>query len=226
MYQTIMMYCSNGYRFGMSATRLSYFELILVFCLFTLPKITKAQQTELQTYPFYGTAGVSQLITTNFSTPKSATASGIQVTLGTGPWYRFFAEGQISAHRLLGVGENVKRGYLMSYAWRVGILPYKPLPFIIYGGAGYHTYHIAYNPLVIQNVQILPGVEYRRITDYWSIGVSYPIFRCFEADVSFRKEPFLNNELAINAHYISLGINAWLFKFDRFPHPKKAMSEK
>lgn len=221
-----MMYSNCGHRVECSASALSHFKVLLVFCFFALTKNVHAQQTEVQTYPFYGTAGVSQLITTNFSTPKSATASGIQVTLGTGPWYRFFAEGQISAHRLLGVGENVKRDYLMSYAWRVGILPYKPLPFILYGGAGYHAYHIAYNPLVIQNVQILPGVEYRRITDYWSVGVTYPIFRCFEADVSFRKEPFLNNKQAINAHYISIGINAWLFKFDRFPHPKKAMSEK
>jgi hypothetical protein len=179
-----------------------------------------AQSTEIQTYPVYGSAGISQLITTDFSTPRSTTASGIQVAIGTGPWARFFVEGQISAHRLLDAGEQVKSGYLMGYSWRAGVLPYKRIPLVFYGGAGYHAYHIAYHPLVIQNVQILTGVQYRRFTDFWSIGVSYPMHRIFDLDISYRKEPFFNNALEINAHYLALSVNAWLFKYDRFLKPR------
>jgi hypothetical protein len=175
-----------------------------------------AQRNEIKTYPVYGTAGVNQLITTNFSTPKSPTASGIQVALGTGPWARFFLEAQISAHRLLGAGKQVKSTYLMGYSWRAGVLPFKRIPFVFYGGAGYHDYHISYEPLVIQNVQLFSGVQYRRFTDFWSVGMSYPVHRSFDVDVSFRREPYFNNPRPINAHYLAISCNAWLFKYDKF----------
>ena len=179
-----------------------------------------------KTYPFYATAGINQLITTDFSILEVPSLSGLHATLGAGPIWRLTFEGQFSAHRLLGVNESVKNGFLLSYAWRAGIIPHKPIPVHFYAGAGYHVYHITYKPVEVMGYPFLPSVRTRRPTDYITFGATYPIYKCIEFDLSYRREPFVRNNLDINSSYVSIGVNAWLYKFDRFPHPKKAISEK
>jgi Outer membrane protein beta-barrel domain len=185
-----------------------------------------AQDLPKKTYPFYATAGLNQLVTTEFSSVEVPTASGIQTTLGIGPFWRLTAEGQFSAHRLLGANDAVKNGYLLSYAWRAGIVPHKPVPILFYAGGGYHVYHITFQPVKAMGVDFLPSIRTRRLNDYLTFGASYPFYKCFEVDLSYRREAFFRNNREINANYISLGVNAWLYKYDRFARVKKgALSE-
>jgi hypothetical protein len=199
----------------------------LVWLLIVLDSAGILAQTEpsKKTYPFYATAGINQLITTEFSIIEVPTLSGLHATLGVGPIWRLTFEGQFSAHRLLGVNEAVENGFLLSYSWRAGIIPHKPVPVHFYVGAGYHVYHITYKPVEVMGYPFLPSVRTRRPTDYFTFGATYPVYRCLEVDLSYRREPFVRNNLDINANYISIGFNAWIYKYDRFPHSKKTRNK-
>jgi hypothetical protein len=200
----------------------SYAKEIFIFChLIVVITAASAQSEEpKKTYPFYASAGLNQLFTTDFGVVETPTLSGINLALGVGPFWRFTAEGQFSAHRMWGGGEGLKNGFLLSYSWRAGIIPHKPIPVMLYGGAGYHIYHMSYNAVEVMGLPFAPAVRNRRPTDYITFGATYPFYKWLELDLSYRREPFVRNDLPMNANYISVGVNAWLYKYDRFPRPK------
>jgi hypothetical protein len=202
--------------------KLIRFRLLLLLGLGLLLCSLSLNAQDKKTYPIYATAGVSQLVTTEFSTLEIPTASGINSTLGIGPFWRVTAEGQFSAHRLLGVNDVVKNGFLLSYGWRMGIIPHRPIPINFYAGGGYHVYHITFEAVESMGYQFLPEMRTRRITDYFTFGASYPFCKFLEVDLSYRREAFYRNQRPINANYISIGVNAWLYKYDKFTRVKEA----
>jgi hypothetical protein len=182
---------------------------------------TNAQTPELKkTYPFFATLGINQLVTTKYSVLEVPTLCGLNGAVGVGPIWRMTLEGQFSAHRMLGAGDALKNGFLIGYSWRAGIIPHKPFPLHFYFGGGYHVYRQTFDAVEISGYQFLPAIRSRRVTDYLTFGVSYPIYKCLEFDLSYRRESFIRSEFDINSHYLALGINAWLYKYDRFLKPK------
>jgi hypothetical protein len=206
--------------------KIDYIYRVLLICMALTSHGFYAQTTESEKpHKFYASAGINQLFTTEHGLVEVPTLSGINLALGIGPIWRITMEGQFSAHRMWGGGEGLKNGYLLSYSWRSGIIPYKPVPLMLYGGGGYHFYHMSYKPVELMGQPFLPVVRNRRPTDYVTFGATYPFYKWLELDLSYRREPFFRNNMPINANYISVGVNAWLYKYDRFPRPTAKVKE-
>jgi hypothetical protein len=179
--------------------------------------------------PFYATAGLGQLITVDQSLLRIPAASGGQITAGVGPLRRLFIEGYVSIHRMLGVRESVKHGYLKSYGVRLGIIPFKPVPIYFFVGYGVHIYDITYQKIEAAGTTVLPSIRSKNKMDYRFFGASYRFCKNLEAELSFRGEPFL---IPINKYkpgskkadysYLSIGVNYWINKYKKFPAFKRA----
>jgi hypothetical protein len=200
----------------------SIFCKIVLCCLIGIIGIPLfAQQPVPKAKYVHLSGGFNQLITVKNGDMMIPGFSGFQGTFGVGPIWRFVGDGHIGIHRALGVGDRMKSGYLFTYGWRAGFFPFKFLPLIVYGGGGNHDYYLNFRQVELGGQQVLPAAQSHRPTDYVTFGASYSLFRCFELDLSFRREPYFRNKQIYNANYISIGVNAWLYKYDKFARVKE-----
>jgi hypothetical protein len=199
------------------------------FCIFScLQLYCMAQDAARVSRTFYATAGVGQLITVDQGTLRIPTASGGQITAGIGPLGRFYFEGQASIHRLLGVSQAVKNGYLKSYGVRLGVIPFKPVPIYFFAGLGIHVYDLTYQEIEAAGVTILPSFRSKKNMEYKVFGASYQIVKNCEVEFAYRVEPIwiefkhLHRESATTYYsFISIGVNYWLNKYKKFPPFKR-----
>lgn len=207
---------------------MNLFRVVSFFILSCLQLYCRSQDSVRVSRPFYASGGVGQLITVDQGTLRIPTASGGQITAGIGPLGRFYVEGQASIHRLLGVRQAVKNGYLKSYGVRLGIVPFRPVPIFFYGGVGYHVYDLTYDKVEAVGVTILPSIRSKRKMEHWVIGASYQVVKNFEVEFAYRVEPIWRDRgdsyrvsMATYYKYISIGVNYWLNKYNKFPPFKR-----
>jgi hypothetical protein len=207
---------------------MNLFRVVSFFILSCLQLYGRSQDSVRVSRPFYATGGVGQLITVDQGTLRIPTASGGQITAGIGPLGRFYVEGQASIHRLLGVRQAVKNGYLKSYGVRLGVIPFKPVPICFFAGLGAHVYDLTYHEIEAAGVTFLPSFRSKKEMKYKVIGASYQVVKNFEVEFAYRVEPIwiefkhYHRESATTYYsFISIGVNYWLNKYNKFPPFKR-----
>jgi hypothetical protein len=208
--------------------RMKLIQIAFFFALSCTHFWCRAQDSLQVSRPFYVTAGVGQLITVDHGLLRIPTATGAQVTAGTGPLGRVFIEGYASIHRMLGASQAIKNGYLKSYGARVGIIPFKPVPIYFFAGFGIHIYDITYQKIEAAGITILPSIREKNKLNYRFFGASYRFCKNLEAELAYRTEPFWipfspykSSTKKADYSYLSIGVNYWINKYNKFPAFKR-----